>query len=212
MDTPLALQADALRERQACIRAQLRQLTREDSQAARRAWAEQRSLRDVAFVLVVHCGPSLAEAARFLELHAERGSVARAPGWQQTLQERYLQAEPEQLLEILAGSGGGLPAAVHRRAARFLRELQLERWVRSQNEIQGVAPSSRMVARVRASMRPTGEAMGREGPAARGRAASLKWVQRFRKRWRMRLGAPEPRDKVPLEILRAKVALTVGHS
>lgn len=181
------------------------QVKREHQRAERARAAKLKHVSDVAFALYVHNAPNTTAAMSYLAKQGDAAGGEEDGCTAKALEERYLQTPLEDLLAVQGGKGGGLQAKVHQAAAKFLQEFQLHSWVAKQNVDKGVAPSSRMVVEYVASGVPF--APEKQSAAWKpGRdAANVKWVQRFRKRWSLRLGRFRPRERVPLEAMRAKV-------
>ena len=88
-----------------------------------------------------------------------------------------------------AGVGDDSPSAI--RAATFLQEFDLHRWVHDLNDDCGVAPSSASVWSRWQTLRETAGGVPGVGAErlARSRKHQLQWVRRWRQRWLVRYRA-----------------------
>ena len=88
-----------------------------------------------------------------------------------------------------AGVGEDSPCGI--RAATFLQEFHLHRWVQGLNEDCGVAPSGASVWSRWVTLRETAGEVPRAGAErrARSRKHQLQWVRRWRQRWLVRYRA-----------------------
>ena len=94
-------------------------------------------------------------------------------------------------------------------ARKFVAELDLHSWVRCQNTDKGVAPTNRALWRqctATSHGQPPVGGMARWAPTASSRRGRRQWLRRWKRRWGVCNGRFKTGDKLPLEILRAKVA------
>ena len=108
----------------------------------------------------------------------------------QKIENRFLRM-PLQELEKIGNPDNPWNTTVEKRAQRFLDEYKLAEWVRSQNNVKGVAPSFRHIAHQKrllhsSSLKEHTKALTRTG------RDDTQWVRRWMRRWK---GA---RRKIPV--------------
>ena len=118
---------------------------------------------------------------------------------------RYFAASPASLAALAAPTGEP-PRAPAARARRFVKQYDLQAWVRHENEAKGLAPTTGLVQRQVLLSGTTAVAANPHGDIAEESLSppSTKWVQRFRRRWALRRGAFPPRAAPPLHVLRQR--------
>lgn len=172
---------------------------------ALRKTARQRQLALGAFVLYVAC--EAVDTLALLYLSQRSMDVLQQDPEQskEYLECRFLTTDVEALSNVLDGHGGGISKAAFAEAKRFRSEALVYDWIKRQNVEQGIAPPSHFVINFRrqASLSHSPE----DNTTAKGsvKAGELKWVQRFRHRWGLRLGRVPAGEAVPLARLQAKV-------
>ncbi len=171
-----------------------------------RKTARQRQLAlDVAFVLYVACEAVDTLALLYLSQRSADLHQQDAEQNKEYLECRFLSTDVEALSNVLDGHGGGISKAAYAEAKRFRNEAMVYDWIRKQNVEQGVAPPSHFVIKFR---RQSSLSLSPENnTTAKGtvKAGELKWVQRFRQRWGLRIGRVPAGEAVPLVRLQAKV-------
>ena len=92
-----------------------------------------------------------------------------------------------------------------REASAFIAEHKLQRWVATQNQDHGVAPTVSDTLRVRDELSAAhSQEMGEPSLWSVAKSARYKWSVSFRKRWRLGVRKPHAREAVPLDIARRK--------
>lgn len=180
------------------------ELDRERKQAA----SKQKRALDVAFVLFVLCCPSAAAALVYVAMQLPGNAGDAELDVLASLEQRYMETPMADLLAILENTGGA-DASVRKTASRFLQEHQLHEWIRCQNVDKGVAPSTRLIMRHMLLSRQTS---GEDTNCRRkweSEQASMKWLQRFRRRWGVTLGTFPARETLSLETMRKKVLVNI---
>jgi hypothetical protein len=178
---------------------------RRQNQLLRRAESQRRLALDVAFVLYVVCQASEALALMYLSQRSADLLLKDEEQRREYLECRFLSTDVEALSSIQDGHGAGISKMAFVEATRFRKEALVYDWVRKQNVEQGIAPPSHLVVNFR---RQNSQSHSPEcSTTTKGgvRAGELKWVQRFRKRWGLRLGRVPVGEAVPLVKLQAKV-------
>ena len=91
-----------------------------------------------------------------------------------------------------------------KKAKSFLQEQHLHDWVDNANRAQGIAPISRLLLEQATRQQP---ALNREPllPLGMNQKSKLQWLRRWRRRWRIGLGALQARDTLPPEECQRKV-------
>ena len=159
---------------------------------------------DVAFILFVWAVPDTTPCAAYLE--SQRVSERDSAFTLEEIQQRYLQASVADL-NAIADRAKQVGQRKLQAAARFQREFSLARWVEKENTTKGNAPT---VALVQAQLSRELDPVTAQTSASHSSASSLvstKWVQRFRKRWKLTRGRFPAREHVPLEVLRCKASV-----
>ena len=82
-------------------------------------------------------------------------------------------------------------------------------WIAEENESKGLAPTTVLVQRrllledrIYGPLQPHRRALSLS-------PVSSKWVQRFRRQWKLRLGANQPRETLPQDVLLPRAPLGV---
>ena len=91
-------------------------------------------------------------------------------------------------------------------ARRLVADMRVLQWIREENSAHGLAPPPRTLLQKRkdAGLAPTQYGTAESQPETE--AGPNKWIQRFRRRWGLHLGALPVEETVPVELARSKVA------
>ena len=122
------------------------------------------------------------------------------------LERRFLATPVEQLANWLDWQTDLLKAE-QEESRRLVADLQLLAWIEGQNTQQGLSPTPGLVWEQRClltiqSLQNTQQGFSKRGKATAG---AIKWVQRFKQRWKLLLGRLPTGEIVPLEEMRKKV-------
>ena len=82
-----------------------------------------------------------------------------------------------------------------------MRKRDLRTWIAEQNESKGFAPTTDLVQRRLLLADGIYGPLQPPRPALSLSPASTKWVQRFRRQWKLRRGARQPRETLPQDVL-----------
>ena len=122
------------------------------------------------------------------------------------IEDRFLKTPVATLAQWLDWSED-LPRGARAEAQRLVEDARLLRWVGEQNSAQGVAPAPQFVWERRCALAIDHDS-GHQKCAASWRparsAAAKKWIQRFRKRWKLCLGRLPGKDILPTATMQAK--------
>lgn len=167
--------------------------------------SRDRFSREVALVLLARAAPEKDVAVQYL---ASRGvsDTANVLNIIATLQDKILDMPVDGLAQILDGQG--MPRTVMREAQRYEQEVALHHWVRIQNVEKGVAPETNLTLRHMKDNSNAYSSLGNTPWRGRSYAAGRKWLQRFRRRWRMTLGRYPSRERLSPELMREKASPT----
>ena len=176
----LAEESRALRSAQAQLNAKLKQRVKQAKREVSRLWA-------VAFTLFVWSGNDPALSLRYLRLRGGAHYVEQEDDkLDAALTVQYL-AWPLDRLNQVYEQSGAYGKTIFAAARSFSTDLHVLKWVETMNQAQGIAPSYRMAGAFRDTL-PAGPVDSEKAlPLSRRPVASSKWVQRFRKRWRLNL-------------------------
>ena len=108
---------------------------------------------------------------------------------------------------MLGAGGRETPARAMALARTFMRKQDLHAWIAEQNESKGLAPSTVLLQR---RLLLHGRLYGPLQPDRRALSlspVSSKWVQRFRRQWKLRRGAFQPRETLPQDVLLRRAPL-----
>ena len=121
---------------------------------------------------------------------------------QRRLEDKYLNSHHGQLVEVF--SGASTSRSKRAEAKRYLRDFKVFSWIQQQNRHQGVATSGRQVVTQRdaaaVSLSPCLQLELRPYASV----VVEKWLQRFRRRWRVDWGRLPVRTVLPAPVLKAK--------
>ena len=160
---------------------------------------------DIALTILAWTSPDTNCVAAYLDGERQRRGAGRPTPSLEEVVGRYFAASPASLAALAAPTGEP-PRAPAARARRFVKQYDLQAWVRHENEAKGLAPSTGLVQRqVLLAAAPAAA----DNPVGQIAAESLsppstKWVQRFRRRWSLRRGSFSPRHAPPLHELRQR--------
>ena len=194
----VSLAMDPTRSRQEQIRKELAQVAREIRNTRRkqnRQVAVPAALWRVATVIFALTHPDVEPAATFLEQRWKHWSAEQhrveplLRGW-------YAQLMLTSTVATVLEPATRIGRASVSQARSFLQELELHKWVDVANKTQGIAPmSSIMLERAE-----QGDAATNQPPLLKmssQRKCKLQWLRRWRRRWKVGLGALRPRDTLP---------------
>ena len=193
----------------AVIRAQQQELnkTRKRMRNERRKEDRLRKhILDVCFVLFVWCAPSASLALAFAT-HAASTKGCDMAVCSQELEERYLGTDMD-VLTAINDRVGGMSKNALADARRFERENALFHWIQTHNDTKSVAPNTTMIRKqlLRNKVEPV--ATSAQCSAVVGHSVSVKWVQRFRKRWALRRGRFMPGERLTRDQIGTKAILS----
>ena len=166
-------------------------------------------LLEVAYTLLVQDAPESATCQAFLAQHSTH-LVSRSPEEPVgVLEQQLLDAPLHDLQQIMAGSGGGIPAARFSAAKRWRCEKHIHAWVLEHNVHRAVAPTQHQVIRKRQQLlcEPLAH---RETPMSVQPRSRRQWIAGFRRRWGLKMGSFQVRDEPTVEIKRHKVGSQFG--
>ena len=166
----------------------------------------EKRLLEVAYTLLVQDAPESATCQAFLAQHSTH-LVSRSPEEAVgVLEQQLLDAPLHDLQQIMAGSGGGIPAARFSAAKRWRCEKNIHAWVLEHNVHRAVAPTQHQVIRKRQQLlcEPLAH---RETPMSVQPRSRRQWIAGFRRRWGLKMGSFQVRDEPTVEIKRHKVGL-----
>ena len=124
---------------------------------------------------------------------------------QERLERAYLAASVEKINKSLSSKWTN-GRSVEDEAKRFLLHWGMLKWITQQNEVQGVAPSFRMLCRQRDDLREQ-HADGHESKEFSLKVeARRKWCQRFRKEHGLAMSSIAARTVLPPDVLAAKAS------
>ena len=121
------------------------------------------------------------------------------------LQKRFLDTTVDQLVNWLEWKTG-LTRREEEQARQLVHELNLISWIDAQNQHQGVSPTPALVweKRCELTVSQTPPRLAWEPHCTQRTFASVKWMQRFKRRWRLVSGKLPIGDIVPLPDMRTK--------
>ena len=160
----------------------------------------------VAFILFVFSAPEHKFDLEYLTRQWAGKFDFSTEGAEKELEERFIETDPDEISNISEGCSSVIPVAYFQEAKRFAEEAETHQWIRCQNVVQGLAPSPKLVMqfrRRRSAAVPT--SADTVSTTLSFKAGEKKWVQRFRRRWKLALGRVPVGEVVPLETLRQKV-------
>lgn len=189
---------ETARSRNAEIEAELARVKKEIRNTRRQQKRElgvPASLWRVATVIFALTHPAVEPAATFLEQKwqhwsSEQDRVAtRLRGWYAQL---LLTSTAATVLQPTTKIG----RTSLTKAQSFLQELDLHQWVDNANKMQGIAPMSSIVLE-RAERRDASTSRQPLLTMGTQRKNKLQWLRRWRRRWKVGLGALPTRDTLP---------------
>ena len=200
------------------IAAELTRVTTELTRRQRQAQKERARLRKqrehallaatIAFCHDPTAGPSIAAAT--LRKYA-RAIEEDVDACAREIETRFLETPVDTLAGWLDWNEN-IPRPIRSEAQRLVEDARLLRWIGEQNSAQGVAPAPQFVWERRCALAIDHES-GDQKCAASWRparsAAAKKWIQRFRKRWKLCLGRLPGKDILPTATMQAKAGLGV---
>ena len=164
-------------------------------------------IQDVAFILFVWSCPDAAMAMMYVSKQ-DADLLREIDMSEAALQERYLRTSVLALAKI-SESSGELPKIVFDMASRFKREYMTSEWLINENTRKGNAPTTSLVQQYCLPEDNThGEPVAPVACKHGYKHVSTKWVQRFRRKWGFKLGHFQPREQLPVPVLRQKVGIS----
>ena len=159
---------------------------------------------DVAFILFVWTCPDTVLCQAYLD---SQGIPEGDDGLGiHHMQERYMSVDVAQINAIVE-KDASVGKRKLQKAEQFQRDFSLAHWIEAENRAKGNAPTVSLVithlAQDQAGPRTPSVTLGKPDPSQ----VSTKWVQRFRKRWRLGRGRFAARDHLPLETVRDKAGV-----
>ena len=156
---------------------------------ARKEAREYKLLFDVAFVLYVlsHGESDCVEA--YLENRAKSPNGESTEAVMLEIENKFAEMKMKELEDVQSMRSPLFTKSVYMQATKAKDEFRLVAWVKQQNQSKGVAPSTQMLCE-EASLSdvPTASDSAGVPPApAKSSSALVKWAQRFRQRWGLRL-------------------------
>ena len=123
------------------------------------------------------------------------------------IEDRFLDASPAEVAEWLDWEGQPHMHAKYREVRHLLVEVRLVRWIDTQNVVQGLSPPPALVRQQRESfMRELGlNPRGLDTRTFPDSLASIRWLQRFGRRWAFQLGRQRVTQILPVQVMQDKV-------
>ena len=154
---------------------------------------------DVAFVLYVLTQGDAACVEAYLESHVADllgESIAAAT---LNIERRFVDMALPDLEHVQELQSHLFPKSVYKKAVQAKSEFRLVSWVKHQNVTNGVAPSTRLLCDEATRQQEETDSHNSGVPSApdKSEAALVKWAQRFRHRWGLRLEKSHPHEAVP---------------
>ena len=178
---------------------------RKQLQSAKRKFAYQNNLvHQICFVLFVMTSPSATLALAYAD-HARRQGKCVERITEESLQDKFLKTSIEEIAKIMDGEQ--VEPRVLRAAKQFQKEHKLHQWIEIQNIQKGLAPSSARIVQEANRLEQNNEQSENELFSRGGDGARTKWMQRFKKRWRLKKGTFHAGERVPQEEAQAKVSV-----
>ena len=197
----------ALQQRQRALHAQKRALEHSLQRQQRQAALLRTVLQRAALLVIAWTSPETEPAELFLAQAKAKHDHAVVPTLECVLAE-YM-ALSLVALSLLAAGGRGTPARALALARNFMRKCDVRTWIAEQNESKGLAPTTVLVQRrlllhdrIYGPLRPHRRALSLS-------PVSSKWVQRFRRLWKLQRGAHQPRETLPQDVLLHRAPLGV---
>ena len=186
------------------LRGKIRKL--EGLARSRRSYAKRKESFTFLLAFAVYCkaGGDERILKTFFDLKVHKAASVTYMEWKAALEDKYVDADPEVIADIIDGAGPNGTGAVNRRAAKWLREYNLYTWVSNQNEVQGIAPSYKTLFRKRAALEQ------REIPSApvaeyvSMRRKGTRWKKRFRRSWGLETGSFQAQEVLTEAVTRKK--------
>jgi len=175
---------------------------------ARKEARESKLLFDVAFVLYVlsHGESDCVEA--YLENRAKSPNGKSTEAVMLEIESKFAEMKMKELEDVQSMRSPLFTKSVYMQATKAKDEFRLVAWVKQQNQSKGVAPSTQMLCE-EASLSdvPTASDSAGVPPApAKSSSALVKWAQRFRQRWGLRLEKSHPHEAIPAAELQEKAS------
>ena len=162
-------------------------------------------VEDVALLLFVWTCPDTTLCQAYLE--SEKIAADTSGVTLKDIERRYLSLSSAQINGMM-DKATTVGARTLQKAERFKREFALARWIETENSKKGNAPTAALV-QVHMSQSTDLVSISQEDMAVDTPVkVSTKWVQRFRKRWRLARGRFVPRDHLPLNAVREKAPVS----
>ena len=153
----------------------------------------------VALHVLCKSGGSQKLAQHFLERNLGEHSAKAVADTFAAVLATYEGMSDEEISVLREPTALGKSTALAHKAARFLKECHLAKWVETRNMEQSIAPVASLVAqeaRVINCLPPD--------PTSTKRTSQLQWLRRWRRRWSITLGCIAAREHVPPEEARLK--------
>ena len=206
-EAELTARCATAQQMQQTVRARLRQLrqhARKERARSRSRWQAMVTFGVMVFTIIggdFSWAPSL--LSRFQQT-AEPEEVEAA------ITKAYLELTAEELEQLLAPGGRVSKRSAATQAHAFATEFAVWKWVDEQNCCTGLAPSvADVVQRRNLCLDETEAGVWSEFTAApsRNKAASYKWVARWRHSWDVAFGKASLREVLPTETMRTKALM-----
>ena len=173
---------------------------------AQRAAAKKKldSVQQVSLLLLAWSAPDMRPMERYLETASLESLGYSQQQMADDIIDKYLASSIEDIMLMMVHADQCMPPNALRIAQRFWQEHAVTAWIAKHNRVQGVAATVlQVIARRRSlslSLSPTDLLERKVLP----KAGELKWLQRYRRRWRVHIGRLPTVTILPLATRRAK--------
>ena len=204
-EAELAARCATAEQAQQDIQAQLRQLRQRDRKRRARSHSRWHAMVNFGVMVFTIIGGDFAWVPNFLsrfQLTADPEEVKEA------ITKACLALTAEELEQLLAPDSRVSKRGAVNQAHAFATQFAVWKWVDEQNSLTGLAPSvAEVVQRRNVCLDETEAGVWSEFTAApsRKKAASYKWVARWKHSWDLAFGKASEREVLPTETMRTKV-------
>ncbi len=173
---------------------------------AQRAAAKKKldSVQQVSLLLLAWSAPDMRPMEKYLETASLESLGYSQQQMADDIIDKYLASSIEDIMLMMVHADQCMPPNALRIAQRFWQEHAVTAWIAKHNRVQGVAATVlQVIARRRSlslSLSPTDLLERKVLP----KAGELKWLQRYRRRWRVHIGRLPTVTILPLATRRAK--------
>ena len=122
-----------------------------------------------------------------------------------TVTDEYMATADENLSSWLDWNPVSVTRTAMTEARRLVDDMRVLQWVREEHSVHGLAPPPRTLLQKRRAAGLAPVQFGTEESQPETEAGPRKWIQRFRRRWGLHLGALPVEETVPVDDARSKV-------